>query len=182
METHNNRLTPSRAIHPGEILREELLAREIKQKDFACLIGVSPTHLNEVIKGKRDINRDLAIKLEQQLGIRYESWMRLQDAYYYDTKVIAERKVKMDEARSLVGKTVIFESEVQEPVKMSRLAEIVKATRNEQKLTQKALSEMAGVSSRVVSRIQNSGDVCVSILDRVLNALGLGLTVGPYTA
>ena len=60
MATKSNRLVPARAIHPGEILREELQERGIKQKEFAQLIGVQPTHLNEFIKGKRNLNEDLA--------------------------------------------------------------------------------------------------------------------------
>ena len=50
MATKDNRLVPNRAIHPGEILREELRERGIKQKDFAQSIGVQATHLNEFIK------------------------------------------------------------------------------------------------------------------------------------
>lgn len=36
------KLTPSIAIHPGEILKDELKARNIKQKDFAGLTGMRP--------------------------------------------------------------------------------------------------------------------------------------------
>ena len=62
MATRSNRSVPARAIHPGEILREELLERGIKQKDFAQQIGMQPSHLNAFIKGKRNMSDDLARK------------------------------------------------------------------------------------------------------------------------
>ena len=92
MATKSNRLVPARAIHPGEILREELQERGIKQKEFAQLIDVQPTHLNEFIKGKRNLNEGLAMKLEKYLGIPYKSWMNIHNGYVYDCKAIEERK------------------------------------------------------------------------------------------
>lgn len=92
MATRNNKLVPARAIHPGEILREELQERGIKQKDFAQVIGVQSTHLNEFIKGKRNLNEDLAMKLEKHLGIPFKTWMNLHNGYVYDCKVLEERK------------------------------------------------------------------------------------------
>lgn len=95
MATKNNRLVPAKAIHPGEILREELLERGIKQKDFAQQIGVQATHLNEFIKGKRNLNEDLAMKLEQHLGISYSTWMSLHNGYVYDCKAIESKRTKV---------------------------------------------------------------------------------------
>lgn len=94
MATKSKRLVPARAIHPGEVLREELLERGIKQKDFAKTIGVQPTHLNEFIKGKRNLNESLAIKLEKALGISYKNWMSLHSGYLYDCKAIEEARIE----------------------------------------------------------------------------------------
>jgi len=93
METNNKRLVPYKPVHPGEILREELNARGIKQKDFAQQIGMQPSHLNEFLKGKRNVTEKLAMLLEEHLGIPFYLWMKLQSDFYYDSKVIAERKV-----------------------------------------------------------------------------------------
>lgn len=71
------RIVPVRAIHPEEILREKLLEHGIKQKELAQMTGVQATHLNEFIKGKRNLNEDLAIKLEESLGISYKNWTNL---------------------------------------------------------------------------------------------------------
>ena len=92
MATNSNRLVPARAIHPGEILREELRERGIKQKDFAQKIGVQASHLNAFIKGKRNLNENLAMKLEQHLGISYKTWMNLQNGYDYECKAIAKKQ------------------------------------------------------------------------------------------
>ena len=94
MATRSNRLVPARAIHPGEILREELQERGIKQKDFAQSIGVQATHLNEFIKGKRNLNEDLAMKLESQLGIPYKTWMNLHNGYMYECKALDEKRTE----------------------------------------------------------------------------------------
>lgn len=100
MATKSNRLVPVRAIHPGEILREELQERGIKQKDFAQLIGVQAPHLNEFIKGKRNLNEDLAMKLEKHLNIPYKTWMDLHNGYIYDCKALEERQTEEQEAQA----------------------------------------------------------------------------------
>lgn len=99
MATRNNRLVPVKAIHPGEILREELQERGIKQKDFAKQIGVQATHLNAFIRGKRNLNDDLAMKLERHLGIPYKTWMNLHSGYMYDRKAMNARQSEEQEAR-----------------------------------------------------------------------------------
>lgn len=100
MATRSNNPVPARAIHPGEILREELQERGLKQKEFAQQIGVLPTHLNAFIKGKRNLNDDLAMKLEKHLGIPYKFWMNLQNSYTYDCKAIEQRSIEEQEALS----------------------------------------------------------------------------------
>lgn len=98
MATNSNRLTPARAIHTGEILREELKERGITQREFALSIGVQPTHLNEFIKGKRNLNEDWAIKFEAQLGIPYSMWMSIHNNYIYECNLIEAKRVEHQHA------------------------------------------------------------------------------------
>lgn len=91
MGTSNEMLIPARATHPGEMLREELKERGIKQKDLAAQIGIPATHLNEFIKGKRNLSPALGVGLEAALGIPYDIWTRLQSRYEYNTIAIDER-------------------------------------------------------------------------------------------
>lgn len=79
-------------LHPGEVLAEELEARGIFQKDFAAWVNMRPPHFNELLKGKRHISAVLALKLEKQLGIKADFWMRLQ--VDYDLK-LARRQIKV---------------------------------------------------------------------------------------
>ena len=83
MEKRNE--APARmAIHPGSILKEELLERKIKQRDLAQRMGIQPSHLSEMIRGKRPITKSIADKLERVLNIPSIDWMRMQLAYEYD--------------------------------------------------------------------------------------------------
>lgn len=86
MATANNRLVPARAIHPGEILCEELQERGIKQKEFAQMIGVQEAYLSEFVECTRNLDEALAMKLEQHLGIPYKTWMNLHKGYLLDSK------------------------------------------------------------------------------------------------
>ncbi len=92
MGTRSETLVPARATHPGEVLREELRERGIKQKDFARAIGMQATHLSEFIRGKRNMSVSLAMRLEAQLGIPYKTWMELHYGYMYDCKALEERR------------------------------------------------------------------------------------------
>ena len=81
-------------------MREELQERGIKQKVFAQMIGVQAPHLNEFINGKRDLNEDLAMRLEKHLGIPYKTWMDLHNGYVYDSMVVDEQKTLVQNAQA----------------------------------------------------------------------------------
>lgn len=76
-----NNLTPYEPTHPGELIFEELETRNMTQAALANQIGVSPSLLNEVIKGKRAVNTELALMLEAALGISAELWLNMQADY-----------------------------------------------------------------------------------------------------
>jgi addiction module HigA family antidote len=77
------RLPTDRApTHPGEVLLEEFLEpMGVTQSAFAKAIDVSFPRLNEVVKGKRGITTDTALRLEQVLGTSAGFWMNLQLAW-----------------------------------------------------------------------------------------------------
>ncbi len=76
-------LEPFEPTHPGELLADELEARELTQKKFAETLGVPCSVINEVIKGKRAMTPELAFKIEAATGIRAYMWMELQTQYNY---------------------------------------------------------------------------------------------------
>lgn len=89
-----NKVLPYKPTHPGEILKDELGARGIKQKDFAKEIGLPATVLNELIKGKRSITADTAILLEAALGIDAKFWMDFQTQYDLDDAAIQQKNIE----------------------------------------------------------------------------------------
>ena len=69
-------------IHPGEILKEEFLdPLEITQRAFARRIDVPVNRINDIIRGRRSITGDTALRLSYALGTSPEMWMRLQARY-----------------------------------------------------------------------------------------------------
>lgn len=80
-EKYANNMVPSMLIHPGEMLKDEIEARGITQKDLAKRMGVSYTVFNEILNGKRPITTEYALLLEAALGIDAGMWLRLQADY-----------------------------------------------------------------------------------------------------
>ena len=74
-------LTSCRPFHPGELLKDELSYRNIKQKDLAQRMGLSYTALNEVLNGRRSLSTELALMLEAYLGVSADLLMRMQTDY-----------------------------------------------------------------------------------------------------
>ena len=91
MVTDNEIMVPFKAVHPGELLREELVSRGIKQVELAKMIGVKSYCLFDFIKGKWNLDEEFAGKLEKALDIPASFWINLQNSYYNDCKVLAER-------------------------------------------------------------------------------------------
>jgi addiction module HigA family antidote len=66
-------ITLSRAIHPGEILKEELLIpRGISQAELARSINVSARRVNDICQGKRGITPDTALRLSLYFNLGNE--------------------------------------------------------------------------------------------------------------
>lgn len=77
-------------IHPGEIISDILEERNLTQKELAQRAGVSETFLSEVIHGKKDISKKLAIGLECALEVPHSFWLNLQANY--DAEMIGLQK------------------------------------------------------------------------------------------
>ena len=67
------------AILPGEMLLEEFIKPlGLRQADAAKELGVSVNRLNEVVRGKRRITADTALRLSGLFKTSPQFWMRLQ--------------------------------------------------------------------------------------------------------
>jgi len=79
--TNGQELKTNVLLHPGEVLEMEILSRGLKKSKFAMDIKMYPSHFSDILKGKRNITEEIALKIESVLGISAEFWMRLQVEY-----------------------------------------------------------------------------------------------------
>ena len=69
-------------IHPGEFLKEEFLSPlEISTYRLAKEINVPQTRLSEIIKGRRSITADTALRLSSFFGTSPKFWLGLQNDF-----------------------------------------------------------------------------------------------------
>ncbi len=68
--------------HPGEFLLEEFLKPfGVSATAFAKMIGVPPNRVTEIIRGRRDVTADTAIRFGKALRTTPEFWLNLQQAH-----------------------------------------------------------------------------------------------------
>jgi antitoxin HigA-1 len=66
-------------IHPGEILAEELMAPfGLSANALAKLLGVPVTRVSEIVRGRRGVTADTALRLARCFGTSADLWMGLQ--------------------------------------------------------------------------------------------------------
>jgi addiction module HigA family antidote len=71
-----------RAIHPGEILREEYLVElNMSPHALAQALRVPATRIHEIINERRSITADTAVRLARFFSTTPEFWMNLQATY-----------------------------------------------------------------------------------------------------
>jgi addiction module HigA family antidote len=69
-------------LHPGEVLLEEFLKPlGISQNRLALNMHVAPQKINEIVRGKRSITADTALRLSIALGTTPDFWLGLQKDY-----------------------------------------------------------------------------------------------------
>jgi antitoxin HigA-1 len=69
-------------IHPGEILREDfMLPLGLSSNALARAIGVTPARINEIVRERRGITAETALRLARFFGTSVDLWMNLQQRY-----------------------------------------------------------------------------------------------------
>ncbi len=82
-------------IHPGEILKEEfLIPYGITAAVLAREIKVTPIRISQILKGKRSITVDTALRLSLFFGNSPEFWLRLQT--HFDIETAKDKMKKMN--------------------------------------------------------------------------------------
>jgi antitoxin HigA-1 len=72
------------AVHPGEILADELQELGITPTNLARQLAVPPNRITQIIQGKRSITGDTALRLAHWFGTDPQFWLNLQTSYEID--------------------------------------------------------------------------------------------------
>ena len=87
-----------RNIHPGEILLEEFLIQfELSAYRLAQDLEIPQTRVSQILKGKRRITADTAIRLSIYFGNSPQFWLGLQNDYDLEE----EMRNQKDELKSI---------------------------------------------------------------------------------
>jgi len=97
-----NEYVPFEATHPGELIKDELQERGMTQKVLSEMTGIKPSVISETISGKRAVSLNVAVALEEALGIPADMLMNLQTQYNLDSANIAKR----DSQRETISVTI----------------------------------------------------------------------------
>ena len=86
-----NRLRP---VHPGEILLEDYVKpMGISIRALSIALHMPYLRLREIVKGKRGVSVDTALRLERYFGSEAQGWLALQSAY--DLRIAEKQSTKL---------------------------------------------------------------------------------------
>ena len=84
-----------RPVHPGEILREEYLVElGMSANALAKALHVPPPRVNDIVRERRGVTADTALRLARYFGSTPQFWLNLQSAYdLRRAEIAAGRKI-----------------------------------------------------------------------------------------
>lgn len=85
---------PFMAIHPTEIIKDEIKERGMSQKELAERLGMQASNVSRMLREKESITSALAAKLETALGIKSSFWLNAQAEYNKDVLAVEQRNEK----------------------------------------------------------------------------------------
>ena len=103
MAVKNRGISPDLLIHPGETISDLLEERGITQKELAQRAGVSEAFLSDVIHGKKDISKGLAMGLEYAFGVPSSFWLNLQANYDAELLSLQEEETVEEEEKGVLA-------------------------------------------------------------------------------
>jgi addiction module HigA family antidote len=82
-----------RPVHPGEVLYEEYMEPlELSANALARALGVTAARVNDIVRERRGITADTALRLARYFGGDARSWLNLQAEYDLRTAELANAK------------------------------------------------------------------------------------------
>ena len=96
MSIANDNPLQRRPVHPGEILREDFMPDYgLTVSGLADALGVSRQSVNELIRERRAVSPEMALRLGRLFGNSPEFWLNLQRAVdLYDTTAATQTDVQ----------------------------------------------------------------------------------------
>lgn len=71
-----------RPVHPGEILRQDyMIPLGLSARALAAALHVPPARVNDIVRERRGVTADTALRLARHFGGDARSWLNLQAAY-----------------------------------------------------------------------------------------------------
>ena len=99
---HEERLPP---VHPGEVLLEDFMRPlGLSQYRLAKDIHVPPLRISQIVRGKRAITADTALRLARYFSTSANVWVRLQARYDLE---VAEAKLSNRIAREVTARAPV---------------------------------------------------------------------------
>ena len=75
-------MTRLEPVHPGEVLKQDFMEPfALSATALAKAIGVTPARINEIVRQRRGITAETALRLAKYFNTDAQSWMNLQDRY-----------------------------------------------------------------------------------------------------
>lgn len=91
-------------IHPGEILKEEFLVPlGVSGYRLSKDTFIPQTRISEILKGKRRITADTALRFSKYFGTSAKFWLGLQDDYDLEEE-INSKKMKIENIKPFINK------------------------------------------------------------------------------
>lgn len=84
-------ITPFKAVHVGEYIIDELIARNMSQKELSLLTGIAAPIINDIIKTKRNITAEQSILIGRALNISDDFFYEIQKKYDLDKARLSKK-------------------------------------------------------------------------------------------
>jgi antitoxin HigA-1 len=79
-----------RPVHPGEVLREDyLVPLGMSANALAVALRVTPARINDIVRERRGVTADTALRLARYFGGDAQSWLNLQSRFDLRTAELA---------------------------------------------------------------------------------------------
>ena len=89
-------------IHPGVTLREDFMEPHgLSANRLGALVGVPPNRISDIVRGRRSITADTALRLSRAFGTSPEFWLNLQT--HFDLELALAAAQDIDGIKAVAG-------------------------------------------------------------------------------